>query len=200
MAKGQKFYVVWSGKEPGIYKTWAECEEQVKGFKGARFKSYPNLPEAEAAFKGEESVTYGNAESSGYIKESISTDAACSGNPGVMEFQGVNTENGEKIFYFGPFPVGTNNIGEFLGIVEGIKYLQKENKPAMPIYTDSQTAIAWVRNKKVGSNLERNNQTEELWQMIESAIEWLRNNEYKNPIIKWDTPAWGEIKADFGNK
>ena len=49
MAK-KKWYVVWKGKKPGIYSTWAECEKQVKGFKGAKFKSFPSYEEAEAAF------------------------------------------------------------------------------------------------------------------------------------------------------
>ncbi|MFP3727503.1 hypothetical protein U8V72_20180 [Priestia filamentosa] len=117
-----------------------------------------------------------------------------------MEFQCVHTKDGAPIFHFGPFPVGTNNIGEFLGIVEGLKYLQKENKLEMPLYTDSQTAISWVRKKKVSTNLERNEQTQKLWEMIDNAILWLENNTYKNPILKWETTKYGDSKADFGRK
>jgi len=200
VSKGQKFYVVWEGTKPGIYKSWAECQEQVKGYKGARFKSFPTFDEAEAAYLGEVNGPTDTNLNSEYKIDSISTDAACSGNPGVMEFQGVHTKDSSQIFHFGPFPVGTNNIGEFLGVVEGLKYLQKENKLDTTIYTDSITAIAWVRNKKLGTSLVRNEQTEELWLMMEEAINWLKTNTYNNPIVKWDTPRWGEIKADFGRK
>ena len=43
-------------------------------------------------------------------------DAACSGNPGPMEYRGIDLATGAEIFHFGPVH-GTNNIGEFLAIV-----------------------------------------------------------------------------------
>jgi len=43
----KKYYVVWVGQQPGIYTTWAEAERQVKGFPGAKFKSFPSQAEAE---------------------------------------------------------------------------------------------------------------------------------------------------------
>lgn len=200
MAKKQKFYVVWSGREPGVYGTWAECERQVKGFKGARYKSFDNEKTAKEEFENEGKVTLDKNSDKPYIEESISTDAACSGNPGVLEYQGVNTKDGKQLFHAGPFPVGTNNLGEFLGIVEAIHYLIREKKPNMPIYTDSQTAITWIKNKRVKSNLVRDDSTAKLWKKIDEAVKWLENNEFTNPILKWETEKWGEIKADFGRK
>jgi ribonuclease HI len=196
VAEKNKFYVVWVGKKPGVYITWADCQLQVKGFPGALFKSFTSEEEAFAAFKGEEGAQ--NKHTS-YERNSVSVDAACSGNPGIMEFQGVDTESGELLFHYGPYPLGTNNIGEFLGIVSALQMLQKENSQKM-IYSDSQTALAWVRNKKVASNLVRNQQTKELWDMTDAALEWLERNPYKNPLLKWDTVSWGENKSDFGNK
>ena len=132
------------------------------------------------------------------IKESLAVDAACSGNPGAMEYRGVYVRTNEEVFHFGPM-FGTNNIGEFLAIVHGLALL-KQKKLEMPIYSDSKTAISWVKNKKCKTLLPRNTQSEELFKLIERAENWLKNNTYKTKIHKWETKAWGEIPADFGRK
>lgn len=204
LIKKKKYYVVWKGRKPGIYTSWDECKAQVEKFTGAKYKSFPTKEEAEAAYKQGPSVTKikpkENApKKADYIAESISVDAACSGNPGKMEYRGVYTKNGKEIFHFGPIDNGTNNIGEFLAIVHALALLkQKESK--LPIYSDSQIAIGWVRKKKMNTTIPRNEETEALWQIIDRATDWLQNNEYDNEIIKWETDRWGEIKADFGRK
>ncbi|AYV66511.1 ribonuclease H [Niallia circulans] len=205
----KKYYVVWNGRKTGIFSTWAECEKQTKGFKGASFKSFPTLEEAEKAFKQDGNISKSASKSSSAQKQSnqtlaaieensISVDAACSGNPGMMEYQGVDTKTGEVLFHYGPV-FGTNNIGEFLGIVHALSLLQKQGKNTT-IYSDSMTALAWVRNKKANTTLVRDKRTEELWQLIERAEKWLKQNNYSNKILKWDTNKYGEIKADFGRK
>lgn len=40
------YYAVKEGKMPGVYKSWAECEKQVKGYSGAVFKKFPTYEEA----------------------------------------------------------------------------------------------------------------------------------------------------------
>ncbi len=209
MAK-KKYYVVWKGRKTGIFTTWAECEQQTKGFQGASFKSFPTLDEAENAFKqGKNTGSSGSAKTGAKPKNtnitaeaidenSISVDAACSGNPGLMEYRGVHTTTGETIFHYGPV-FGTNNIGEFLGIVHALALLKKQGENTT-IYSDSMTALSWVRNKKANTSLKRDSRTEELWQMIERAEAWLKENTYTNKVIKWDTKRYGEIKADFGRK
>jgi len=207
---GKKYYVVWKGVKPGIYDDWKECERQVKGFEGARYKSYSAPDEARRAFERswQEEVKkrvsnpmvegrVGNPV--GPIWESLSVDAACSGNPGRMEYRGVMTRSGRQIFHKGPFPLGTNNIGEFLGIVHGLAYLKKHNSD-IPVYSDSKTALKWIRDKAVKTKLPRNQKTEELFDLIDRAIGWLNTNTYSNPVLKWDTENWGEIPADFGRK
>lgn len=133
------------------------------------------------------------------IREAIAVDAACSGNPGAMEYRGVYLADGKEIFHYGPVH-GTNNIGEFLAIVHGLALLKLKGLDNMPIYSDSVNAQLWVRKHHCKTTLVRNDQTEKLYQMIERAEAWLRNNTYKNPIIKWQTDKWGEIPADFGRK
>ena len=135
----------------------------------------------------------------GAIRMAIAVDAACSGNPGAMEYRGVYLADGKEIFHYGPVH-GTNNIGEFLAIVHGLALLKQKGLDTMPIYSDSVNAQLWVRKHQCKTTLVRNDQTEKLYQMIERAEAWLRNNTYKNPIIKWQTDKWGEIPADFGRK
>lgn len=205
--KDIKYYVVWQGKQPGIYTSWAECELQVKDRKDARYKSFTSKSEAETAYKkgwqayiklsGSKTAAE-NASGEKPLYPSLSVDAACSGNPGKMEYRGVDSASKEEFFHKA-FDLGTNNIGEFLALVHGLALLKQNNSP-VPLYTDSITAIAWVRNKKAKTELVRNAKTEELWRMIERAEQWLHNNTYSTKIIKWDTDNWGEIPADFGRK
>lgn len=206
----KKYYVVWNGRKTGIFETWAECEQQTKGYQGARFKSFPTLEEATKALSGGYTKTNTTSQKNEISKnnpekaiasidmDSISVDAACSGNPGMMEYQGVYTKSGEQIFHYGPV-LGTNNIGEFLGIVHALAILKKEGKNTT-IYSDSRTALSWVRNKKANTTLERNKQTETVWAMIDRAEKWLKENKYSNKVLKWETSQLGEIKADFGRK
>ena len=129
----------------------------------------------------------------------LAVDAACSGNPGVLEFRGVVADTGTEVFRRGPFMQGTNNIGEFLALVLGLAYLKKYNLP-WTLYTDSVTALAWVREKKCKSKLTWNNENQELFFMVRKAEEWLRSNTWNTEIRKWETTLWGEIPADFGRK
>lgn len=207
MAK-KRFYVVWNGLTPGIYKSWDECQEQIKGVKQALYKSFDSIEEAERAYSSSphEYIGHGNKEkaraSSGLpaeiIKNALAVDAACSGNPGMMEYRGVYIGTGEEIFHFGPM-FGTNNIGEFLAIVHGLALL-KQRGIDLPIYSDSRNALLWVKDKQCKTKLPRDSKSEELFQYIDRAEKWLRENRYNTRLIKWETDNWGEIPADFGRK
>lgn len=133
------------------------------------------------------------------IFDSMSVDAACSGNPGVLEYRGVDTSTGKEAFRQGPFPLGTVNIGEFLAIVHGLAYLHK-HKSNIPIYSDSLTARKWVKDKAIKTKLERTVKNDALFQLVDRAIIWLRTHSYSNEILTWKTKVWGEIPADFGRK
>ena len=128
----------------------------------------------------------------------IAVDAGCSGNPGPMEYQGVYLGNEQQLFHFGPVH-GTNNIGEFLAIVHALALIKQKGWD-MKVYSDSYNAILWVKNRKCKTKLERNPQTEGLYQLIARAEAWLRNNPMHSPVLKWETSQWGEIPADFGRK
>ena len=209
MAK-QKFYVVWEGVTPGVYTSWTDCQLQIKGYEGAKYKSFDNHEEAERALatspytkkrknakKKSEKVSSETLPAC-VIDNSLAVDAACSGNPGPMEYRGVHIASRQEVFHFGPTK-GTNNIGEFLAIVHGLALLKQKGFD-MPIYSDSVNAISWVRQKKCKTKLPRTAETEELFKLIERAEKWLRENTYTTRILKWETKEWGEIPADFGRK
>ena len=211
----QKFYVVWRGRKPGVYDSWDDCKQQVEGFGEAAYKAYATLEDAEEAFwRGKEEAqpaqaVAGQDDKKGgtplpaaaprpYDEDAIAVDAACSGNPGPMEYRGVDLRSGRELFHLGPLH-GTNNIGEFLAIVHALALLKKQGVKRT-VYSDSRNALIWVRQKQCKTKLERNAQTECLFQLIDRAVIWLRNNKIEVPLLKWQTKEWGEVPADFGRK
>jgi len=198
-----KYYVVWMGRQPGIYTSWAECTAQVNGFSGAKYKSYEREVHAREAFTlGWEKCVGVLASLSlppEVIADSLSVDAACDGSPGKMEYRGVHTQTGAELFHVGPVKNGTNNLGEFLAIAHGLAWLQKQGKSS-PIYSDSRIALQWVKAKNVRSKLPRNQDTAKVWILVDRALAWLENNSYSNKLLEWNTEQWGQIRADFGRK
>ncbi len=209
MAK-QKFYVVWVGAKPGIYDNWADCQQQVAGFPAARYKSFDTRAAAETAYRsaahdfiGKSKKQASKAETirvGAIVRDSICVDAACSGVPGPMEYRGVDTASGDELFHMGPLADGTNNVGEFLAIVHGLAYLKKQGNSLTAIYSDSRNAIKWVREKKAATRLERTSRNSRIFELLDRAEKWLALHTYQNPVLKWETKAWGEIPADFGRK
>lgn len=271
MSKKQKYYVVWEGHTPGIYSSWSECQEQIKGFPNAKFKSFESKELAEKAFKDPESYSGSDKKKTYYyvvwhgkkpgiytewddvrenikgvkgplyktfgskklaekafsehpdkwmegdykktkdlspeqlerigkpIELSLAVDAACN-NKGDFEYQGVWTFSKDVVFRVGPYKKGSNNIGEFLALVHALAYLQQHKDPKMkemPIYSDSRIAMSWVRAKMCRT---KKTPPDDVKKLIFRAEKWLKNNTYKNPILKWETKVWGEIPADFGRK
>ncbi len=211
MAKKKKFYVVWKGKHPGIFESWDDCQAQIKGVKGAQYKAFDSFEAAKKAYNGNYQDYKGGKKGTEALSpaellrigtpnvHSISVDAASSGNPGVMEYRGVETSSKKTLFKQGPFQEATNNIGEFLAIVHGLAFL-KEKKSNRVIYSDSRTAMSWVRKKKCNTKLKKTKANQTVFDLINRAETWLQNNSYNTPIVKWETKAWGEIPADFGRK
>ena len=220
MAKVKKAcYVVWEGRIRGLFLDWEECKTAVMGVPGAKYKGFDTLEEGEKAFDLGYAAYYAsldtvengvsgtlasssskaNSVSKTPILSALSVDAACSGNPGKMEFQGVWVETRTCLFREGPFMDGTNNVGEFFALVTGLKFLHEHQNHAV-IYTDSKTAMAWVRKKKCGSKLKKTSKNHILFDKIAEAEFWLKTHKYSTKILKWETKLWGEIPADFGRK
>lgn len=204
--KARKFYVVWSGRSTGVFSTWEECRSVVEGFQGAKYKAYPTEIQAVEAFRDGYRPTPKipaarrlpeNAPAPNLL--SIAVDAACSGNPGKMEYRGVFADTGTELFHQGVFDDATNNIGEFLAIVHGLAYLKKHNLN-YPLYSDSANAIAWVKAGRCRTKLSLTKKNEKVFELIARAENWLAQNKFSTQILKWETALWGEIPADFGRK
>lgn len=287
-AKKQKWYVVWAGRVPGVYTSWADTLQQVQGAAGAVYKSFESREEAYAAYAREAShyvsgsaaravgaggkvvgdapkkakpaprIGVGTSKASAVgeagtsddtspadkaqasaptplpsrgprmgrskggkvvnpptdrtdtvlplppavVAEAWAVDAACSGNPGQMEYRGVCLRTGVEVFHVGPL-LGTNNIGEFLAIVHALALAETMADGAMRptlIYTDSRNAIGWVSKKLCKTTLEHTPKTTAVHDLIARAERWLTTHHYRLPIVKWDTRQWGEVPADFGRK
>ncbi len=210
--KKKKYYTVWKGHHTGVFESWEDCKAQIKDYQGAQYKSFSTFDAAKKAYKGNykdyigKNKTFKSELSKEQLKKigqpnyhSIAVDAASSGNPGKMEYRGVDTQTKKQLFIQGPFEEGTNNIGEFLAIVHGLALLKKKNSDRI-IYTDSKTAMSWVRKKTCNTKLERSDKNQDLFELVDRAVNWLKNNSYNTTIVKWETKAWGEIPADFGRK
>lgn len=216
-----KYYVVWAGHNPGIYDSWETCQEQIKNFPGARYKGFNSSEEAAKAYRNglheEDRIEIANLlNGAGMYRTTAgatqnyfdnpevdltawAVDAACSKNPGPVEYRGVELMSGRELFRVGPIQGGTNNLGEFLAIVHALA-LQKRIGESHPIYSDSVSGMAWVRNRRIKTTLSENESNTELFNLLRRAMHWLNTHSYSTPIMKWDTPRWGEIPADFGRK
>ena len=220
MGSKKKFYVVWEGRVPGVYDDWEDAREQIENYPGARYKGFGNPAEAAEAFRRMDNG--GDAALGAFLlnartqrksrhpevsyrslpeveQTAWAVDASCPGNPGPMEYRGVDLASGEEIFRVGPFPDGTNNIGEFLAIVHGMALMEKQGV-MHTIYSDSRTAMAWVRNRRVKTLLQPTEKNQKVFELMRRALLWLNTNSFRTKIVKWDTPHWGEIPADFGRK
>jgi len=208
----QKFYVVWEGNAPGVYASWAECQAAIRGYSGPKFKSFPTRDSAEKALAEGPASYWGTgrfvsalseedlARIGQPIPDSLCVDAAWNMETGVMEYRGVWLRVKSITFQQRPFPGATNNLGEFLAIVHALAYLAKRSLDH-PVYSDSETAIVWVRRKAVRSKSMRKGQTsDQVNDLVQRALAWLKANTYPNQLLKWETAAWGEIPADFGRK
>ena len=203
-----KYYAVWVGKKPGIYETWDECKAQVDKFPNARYKKLEATTKEAAIVefnqKPVSAKPYSSANkllsSAKPVEKVLTVDGAANGI--CCEYQMVWT-TGEKVFASKQFTGGTNNIAEFLGLVSAIKYLSENNLPVQ-VYTDSVTAMAWVRNKSANTTATATGKaTVELDKLIAEAESYLRSNAdllKKAQILKWETKQWGQIPSDYGRK
>lgn len=221
MAQGKKYYVIFKGHNPGVYDDWNDAREQIDGFPNPVYKGYGNAAEAAAAFRKFSSkddngdlgkllsdVSARNIPRPGqpdYMSnpevdlDAWAVDASCMGNPGKMEYQGVELMSGRTLFRIGPFDDATNNIGEFLAIVHAMALMSRDGK-FHNIYSDSISGMSWVRNRKVKTQLKPTPRNGKVFELIARAITWLNTNRFPARILKWQTERWGEIPADFGRK
>ncbi|MGL6260052.1 ribonuclease H1 domain-containing protein [Vibrio sp. WXL103] len=168
MAK--KYYVVWQGRETGIFTTWAQCKAQVDNFSGARFKSFPSLEEAQAAFgrpsklkasttKAKTSkpkstpLTQSQIDAMPYTVK-IFTDGACEPNPGEAG-TGLAVYQDQTLseLWYGLYQAhGTNNTAELHGLNQALRLAKEKLSQghSVGIYSDSRYSIDCLTKWAVG--------------------------------------------------
>jgi ribonuclease HI len=215
--KKPKFYVVWVGRTPGVYTRWSDCEAEISGVSGAKYCSFSTLADAKKAYDDGADQHWGKAPKRssddktpivdredlpglGVNMSAWCVDAACKGNPGELEYQGMELESGVSLFHMGPFAEGTVNVGEFLAIVHALALLEHAKQGTTPIYSDSKIGISWVKQGVCKTKLERTEANRRLFNLVTRAEKWLKEHQWNNPLLKWETRRWGEIPADFGRK
>ncbi len=210
----RKFYVVWEGLAPGIYDTWDEARAQVEGFRGARYKAFNTIEEATAAFRGSyedqasllialanrQPAMVNTADFPEIRTDAIAVDGACAGVPGPMEYRGVEIATGRELFHVGPYPGGTNNIAEYLALIHALALLDKQGDRTTPVYSDSRTALSWLRRRRANTTLAPGPDNQVIFALLDRANRWIATHSPANPVLKWQTDVWGEIPADFGRK
>jgi ribonuclease HI len=207
-----KFYVVWHGHEPGIYNSWAKCRAAIRGVSNARYKGFSTREAAERALGEGSAEHWGTGKHVSRLSEqalarvgqplapSICVDAGCDAPVGVMEYRGVQMPDRSIVFAHKPIQQATNNMGEFLALVHALGFLKKQQLD-WPVYSDSVTALAWLNRRNVRSKAMAEGRTSpQADDLVRRALDWLGSNEFANPILKWQTEAWGEIPADYGRK
>ena len=217
-----KYYVVFRGHNPGVYDNWDEVKEQTNGFPGALFKGYNSSQEATEAYrnftgsedrdelfrlissvgdnyqslKENDTQLLNNPE---IDKNAWAVDASCLGNPGKMEYRGVDLKTGEVIFQMGPFDDATNNIGEYLALVHAMALMTRRGE-YHNIYSDSVTALSWWKNRKIKTQLKPTPRNAKVFELLARASVWVNTHQFPAKIMKWQTERWGEIPADYGRK
>lgn len=189
------FYVVWVGRYPGVYSSWEECEAQVKGFPGARFRSFGDRATALSAFASNEDLFAVDADR-GPQPESCAVGTFKSNHNSDIGYIGVATGTGDKLFQVSTLPNSTNNIGAFLAVCHALAFCAERGLET-PIYSDSQTALAWIRHRKCGSALTRTAANLKTFDLVNRAERWLASHDWRNSVLQWNTKAWGPIPANF---
>lgn len=221
MGKTKKYYVIFKGHNPGVYDDWNDAKDQIEGYSNPVYKGYGSAAEAADAFR-KASMKEDDGDLGRFLSQASernlpkpgqpdymtnpevdldawAVDASCLGNPGKMEYQGVELMTGRTLFRIGPFDDATNNIGEFLAIVHAMALMAKEGK-YHNIYSDSVSGMSWVRNRKIKTQLKPTPKNGKVFELMARAVIWLNTHSYPGKVMKWQTDRWGEIPADFGRK
>ncbi|MFT5418314.1 MAG: ribonuclease HI, partial [Gammaproteobacteria bacterium] len=172
MAK--KYYVVWQGRQTGIFTDWASCKDQVDRFPGAKYQSFESREEANTAFSGASGPTQKTSNASAARKASSSdvktytgdeiaampidtkifTDGGCDPNPGKAG-SGIALYRNNVIdqLWYGLYdPNGTNNTAELNALNQALVMGKDEieNGHTVAIYCDSKYSIQCITQWAVG--------------------------------------------------
>lgn len=157
MAK--KVYAVLKGRRPGIYHTWAQCQEQIHGFSGAQYKSFPTPAQAEEYMNGGSSSQAGDGETvqteaTAYVDGSYQAETkrfSC----GVVFFYQGREEHFSQLYDDCELAQMHNVAGEIMGSRKAIEYCLDQGIKSVTIYHDYEGIAKWCTGewqaKKAGT-------------------------------------------------
>lgn len=209
-----KFYVVWKGRETGVFTDWTEVSKLIKGFRNAEYKGFANKESAELEFqlgspsgrskinevKVSEKPEGASSKTKAPDYECLTVDGSYLGSKNMMQYRCVWNASGEEVFGTKPILGGNQNIAEFLALVGAMKYRVVTKQYDLHIYSDSKTALSWVRNKKIKSTYDLGQLDEIVQNRIYGALEFISKSGVAKNLFKWESALWGEIPADYGRK
>lgn len=131
------YYSVFKGFNKGIYKSWKECEKEVKGYKGAIYKKFKL--ESDAILFLNNGV---KKEERNIIK--VYTDGSCINNGKKESKAGIGIffgdEDKRNVSRKLNLDRVTNNVAELSALIEALDILKNESRDVI-IYTDSKYCI-----------------------------------------------------------
>ncbi len=151
MPAKKNYYAVKSGHKPGIYRTWAECERQVKGFSGATYKGFVNLHEAQefmgtstqvAAPPTAPTPATTTADIIAYVDGSFDPDQW------AFSYGLVIFHNGQELHFAersnAPDLLEMRNVaGEIMGASKAMEYALAHNLTSLDLYYDYEGISKW---------------------------------------------------------
>ena len=189
MAK-KKFYAVASGRQCGIFEDWATTEEQVKGYSGARYKSFTSREEAEAwlthpvyetrKVPNSQEASSHNLQKIGKDEIAVFTDGGSINNPGPGGYGVVIEERGERTEFSGGYRHTTNNRMELTAAIVALEQLRGCKKQIF-LHSDSSYVVNGV-NKGWAKKWQKNGWRKsdkgqvinvDLWQQLLDLLEQL---------------------------
>lgn len=194
MASKNKFYVVWRGRETGIFDSWEACREQIDGFAGAQYKGFPDWQQAhEAHTRGfwQNAIARVERQEAEVERDSVMADAECDGDL-RLHYTLRDTATGRLLYRSPLFVDGNYNVGQFLAIVHAVASMQRTSD-FRTVYSCSDVAIRWVKNRRCNTSLCRTPANTVLFDTLARANLWLVNNSFANRIERWDKDRWGEM-------
>jgi len=197
----QSYYVVWQGHAPGIYQKWPDCRKQIENYPEPRYKKFESLDEANHAYR--KGIEHYRKRKSGpqkmsrrapkFRRDSLLVHTKVQGES--MQINATYLKNNQKIFFV-DFQRGNPEIGQFLATVKALKLLRKRS-PTMPVYVPSLKVLNAINHKflydpYLGQRHIHDPWHEKLRECMFAAINWLKRNDYQNPVLHWNSTYWGE--------
>ncbi len=204
-------YAVLEGRVPGVYDTWNECSAQVTGYSGAIFKGHICHSSARYEFRLHQrrkiakfkirttplakKKKVSTLPTSEYIVAGASYDRFND----TLTYRVVMGGTNETLFESEVYSGGNQSLGEYLALIEALKWVRENYKHDIPVLSNSMSAIIWIENKAYKGSLGIHDMDSDLYLELKKAKEYLSDMcqdgyKYSLNTLKWNNKLLGCIK------